>query len=270
MTHGDANGWRRAGDAYEIDWCGSSWSLGTGDHRPGLAPKGRGGRHLALAGLAATGRRDEHAFAPESLVGLEVIHGRLMATFEPRGWHGLTVRAAWGPCRDGRGIDLEVQASATSVGELRRLEVLVETATAADGWPESALCSVFPRDREAAASTYDGRESPAALARLHTDRVAPPGEAREFPSLWFRDEPPAAGSRLCMARSEDVARWSFAKVEAEGGGAVRFALFGFDLEKGVVLRGRLREVWSEANEPTDEVAEERRLFLTEPLPLRTE
>ncbi|WP_165064048.1 hypothetical protein [Paludisphaera rhizosphaerae] len=252
-------------DRFVIDWAGDTWTLEHADGRMGLKSADSTWLHLAMAGLAATGRRDDSAFHRSALVGLEVVHSRLVATFEPAGWHGLTVRAAWSRSREGAGIDLEVQASASSVGELRRLEILVETAPEG-GWSGDQPLIVEPRDRLAAGSTYDGREPAAMLARLFTSAVHPLDSQRFRPGRLVRSD---RGPFVTMGHPQDVARWGH--VEGAGGIAIRYALFGFDLEKGVVLRGRLREVrFAEGSGSVERRNEEYGLFVTEPPPLRTE
>ena len=66
-------------------------------------------------------------FTPATLVSVERYRARVQATFAPPGWGGLTVRAAWSPSCGGAGVDLEVQASASSVGLLRDVEVIVQS-----------------------------------------------------------------------------------------------------------------------------------------------
>jgi hypothetical protein len=56
--------------------------------------------------------------------------------------------------------------------------------------------------------------------------------------------------------------------EADGGWA-RYTLFGYDLERGVILRGRLRGVWLDHRPDEAEVARRLDEFLREPLPLGT-
>jgi hypothetical protein len=48
---------------------------------------------------------------------------------------------------------------------------------------------------------------------------------------------------------------------------VRYGLFGYDLERGVVLRGRMRGTWLPARPQWDTVAQNYRNFLSQPLPL---
>jgi len=55
----------------------------------------------------------------------------------------------------------------------------------------------------------------------------------------------------------------------DGPGSVRHALFGYDLEKGIILRGRLRGTWLLGPPDEAEIDRRRRAFLREPLPLGT-
>ena len=50
---------------------------------------------------------------------------------------------------------------------------------------------------------------------------------------------------------------------------VRYGLFGYDLERGVVLRGRLRGIWLAHRPDGAEVARRLDEFLREPPPLGT-
>ncbi|WP_165247966.1 hypothetical protein [Paludisphaera soli] len=257
MNPRESTTWRLAGHSAAIEWGGSTWTLGFEAGRFGLRSEGVAGEYLTLRGLAAVGRRDDGAFTPASLVAIEVLHSRLLATFEPSGWNGLTVRAAWGPSRDGRGMDLEVQASTSTVGELLRLEVLVGSRGIGGDRAARPLL-VAPRDRVVASLSYDGRETDDALSRLATLPIS-------------RNSPGVLGPAgyLEFVHPQDVSRTiTDAAPGASNPGDVEYALFGYDLEKGVVLRGRLRGIWPEASAP-DCAADERRRFLDEPPPLRT-
>lgn len=260
-----ATNWRRAAEEFTIDWGGRAWTLDPSDGRIGLRPTdGVKDRLLVLSGLAATGRGEAGSFRNDDLIGVELLHSRVLATYAPRGWHGLTVRAAWGPSLHGDGLDLEIQASTSTVGELRRLEISVEStlARASDGTTTTAE----PRDRIAALLSYDGREPAAVLQRLITTPV-PASEAHPFGPLATSGGDSI--SYLEMVHPHDVSR---RLIETLGDGstiaAMRYALFGCDLEKGVVLRGRLRGVWL-AESPTDRSAiiDQHRRFLHEPPPL---
>src|SRR5262249_56955726 len=110
-------------------------------------------RLLGLCHVAATGRRDDRAFDGSSLVSCEHHRGRVQATYAPRAWHGLSIRAVWEPTPDRDGFDLEVQAWVTSRGVFRRLEVAIGShgaRTAGDPSPTVAY-RVEPRDVHAAA-----------------------------------------------------------------------------------------------------------------------
>ena len=263
------------GEGFEVDWGGEAWELRHADGRIGLHRPSGGGLHLALAGLTATGRYEDRVFTAEALVGFELVHGRLLATFEPKGWHGLIVRAAWGSCREGRGIDLEVQASTTSVGQLKRVEILVESRPMGDVPSDRFLTLVSPRDRLAAGSTYDGREPSAVLRRLNTLHVPEPGRSSPSPpsaAKWDAAEIGAQGGYLEVGHADDIARHLRESADEGRIRWSRYALFGHDLEKGVVLRARLRgvHVAVQALKDADEtLTDEIERFLAEPLPLRT-
>src|SRR5208282_4662545 len=80
---------------------------------------------LSLDGLAQAGRFERGAFTAATLVGFERRRARVQATFAPPGWGGLVVRVVWSLDAPREAIDVLVQVSATSVGELRALEVMV-------------------------------------------------------------------------------------------------------------------------------------------------
>jgi len=251
--------WERSNGSRTIQWGGSVWILDHSNGRVGLRPAdGSGHRFLELGGLAASGRREEGVFTTDALTGFELLHSRVYATFAPKGWHGLTVRAAWGPSRESGGLDLEIQATTSSVGELEKLEIIVGSTWSA-GAAESPSVVVEPRDRRSASLSYDGREKAETLRRLTTLPVAG-AELAAFAPIETND---GTSRYLEMVHPYDVSRRC---VEKAGGKiiAARYALFGFDLEKGVVLRGRLRGVWLG---DSDGPEEQRQRFLSEPPPL---
>lgn len=261
MSNADSPSWDSSKEKRALRWGGSLWNLDHPDGRMGLRPADGSAAHrlLSLEGLAATGRREDGVFNRDSLVGVELLHSRMYATYAPKGWHGLTIRAAWGPAREGGGLDLEIQATTTSVGELEKLEIIVGSTwspIAAD--PAEVI--VEPRDRRSASLSYDGRETIETLRRLTTRPIAG-SEASAFPPITAQVE--GAGRYLELVHPHDVSRRWVEKV-GDKTVASRCALFGFDLEKGVVLRGRLRAVWlDDADKPEDH----RQRFLDEPLPL---
>ena len=156
--------------------CGSRrWILRLDDARPGLhAAEGPADHILTLGGLAAVGRFDPDAVTGRSLVGSGTVAGsRVIARFTPSGWAGLQIRATWSLVPRLDGIDLEVEAQASSVDELKAVEVLVSTRLEGSGpsTREPQSLYVWPRDARSAASSYDGREPASELGRLTTSPI---------------------------------------------------------------------------------------------------
>ena len=249
--------WNGSGSSWELPWGGVTWTLLADHERPGLR-SARLGPLLALEGVSETGRWEPSALSGASLVAVECRSGRVEATYRPEGWGEMTVRASWFPVEDD-GVALEIELSARSVEELHRVEIRVLSLLGVLPEPGS-LRSVHPRDREAACLSYDGRD--ADLWRLVT---GPPGDD---PGPWLvsrigRDDL----TYVEMAHPEDAAR-----VIREGRlpfPATRYGLFGYDLERGVVLRGRLRGFWMPKSEAFSRAEVAYREFLLEPPPLRT-
>jgi hypothetical protein len=164
-------------------------------------------------------------------------------------------------------VSLEIQALARSVAELRRLEIKVCSA-----WPQPehatpspTLRWVEPRDARAAGLSYDGREGD--LTGLTT---LPPRESA-FLVPRLLDDPERCGWLYAeMVHPADVTR----RIR-EGGTSMatarttRYGLFGHDLEKGVVLRGRLRGIWLHSDQAKQRAHECLEAFLREPPPLGT-
>jgi len=249
--------WAGSGPLYEITWGDITWSLRVDAETPGLWSD-RLGPLLALEGLAEAGRREVGALSGVSLILHEVRFDRVEATYAPEGWGEMTVRAAWFPI-DENGIGLEVELSARSVEELHNVEVMILSALEGSPLP-GAHRSVEPRDRESAALSYDGRESD--LAGLVT---GPPGEPV---SPWLASKTGREGwAYVEIAHPDDAAR----KI-SEGRlpfTSVRYGLFGYDLERGVVLRGRVRGFWTPRGGAMALAEDKARAFLAEPPPLRT-
>ncbi|MDR3633657.1 MAG: hypothetical protein P4L84_07455 [Isosphaeraceae bacterium] len=257
--------WQARGTDYELEWGGRTWTLAVDTPSPGLRTAEAGwGPVLGLEGVAAIGRWAPHALSGATLVGCERHFERIEATFAPLGWGGLTVRAAWGPAAD-EGVDLEVQVSAISVDELKALEVVVASRV-----PEPPGSKpnprwkhwVEPRDARSASLTYDGREP----------------DLRDWTTLPIALDEPLAPRVLSVApqsyvelvHPHDVARRIVATSRlSQLGHTTRYGLFGHDLEKGVVLRARLRGHWTSAESPQEEAKRLYSRFLHEPLPLGT-
>ena len=119
--------WQGSGSEYSLVWGGKPWTLTLDADRPGLySAEDPANLVLTLHGLASVGRFDPVALSGPSLVGSSV-GSRVEARFAPLGWSGLQVRASWGLASRHDGIDLEVEALASSVGELNAVEVVVSS-----------------------------------------------------------------------------------------------------------------------------------------------
>jgi hypothetical protein len=270
--------WQGSGPVFTIRADGRQWRLDLDCPNPCLAwsDQRSSDRLLGLDHVAATGRRDESAFIGSSLVAFERHRGRIQATYRPSHWRGLNIRAAWGPTPDRDGFDLEIQVWNTSAGVFRRLEVaVVSTWTApAENAPPSSCYRVEPRDLLSAALSYDGREPAPVLRRLTTMPVASssPHELVPVPHPIDASSSQLARSYVEMVRPNDCARRILADVVPDDDRthrerSTRYSLFGHDLEKGVVLRGRLRGAWLPAPGELEERHRRYEAFLAEPPPL---
>ncbi len=252
-----ARQWAGDGPKYEIAWGGTDWTLRLDDPHPGLFSS-RSGPLLALEGVAERGRWAPEALSGSSLVAHECRFGRVEATYKPEAWGEMTVRAAWFPVGED-GLGLEVELSARSVEELHDVEVKVLSALEPVP-PKGAHRSVEPRDPHSAALTYDGREPD-----LETLVTGPPGDPL---GPWMV----ARTGREGWAYVEMVYPHDASRRIHEGKlpfSATRYGLFGYDLERGVVLRARLRGHWLLKDEAFTEAGHRFRAFLDEPPPLRT-
>lgn len=268
--------WRGDGPVLTSDLAGRTWRLALDDPHPGLSWSDAGyqARILTLDHVAAAGRRDPSAFAGPSLVSWGRHGNRLEATFTPPAWPGLNVRAAWSPTADQSGFDLEVQVWITTTALLRRLEI----AVGSHWWRETndpPACRAYrvePRDSRAAALSYDGREPAEWLRSLTTLPVPSESPHRLAPRLSRVASPPPGSVYTEMVQPDDCARRILGEPQDAGAGAdgtswTGYALFGHDLEKGVVLRGRIRGCWIESSQPEEEAARRYEAFLGEPPPL---
>lgn len=261
--------WRGQGPEFELSWAGLSWRLDLGGPRPGLGLVGsEGALLLGLAGLAARGRTCRWENERPTLTKFDCLFGRVEASYSFPDWGGLALRASWSVVAEIEGVDLEVQISADSVDFLKALEVQV--ATRLDDPEGSELdrsavaLEVEPRDRESAALSFDGREPWEVLRRLTTRPVPARIGAGFAPSVietpWLGE-----GRRYVeFVHPDDVAR---RLVERRAGAGLRYGIFGHDLEKGVVLRSRMRGFWVPGPVSDDDLDASYREFRDGPLPL---
>jgi len=256
--------WDGDGPEFIVPWGGRTWTLKVDDPQPGLRLVDEGtGPLLGLEGLSALGHTSTDVFSFKTLVAWERRSDRVEATYAIETWGGLSVRAVWSLWEE-NGIDLEVQISASSVGELKALEVKLASVL-----PEPAVGSrpkrwVEPRDARSAGLSYDGRE----LDVRGLTTLPPCDESnllvpRVLPGPWGD-----GWSYIEMVLPHDVARRiTEAGKPSSLGHTTRYGLFGHDLEKGVVLRARLRALWSQAKDPRQEALELDERFRHEPPPL---
>jgi hypothetical protein len=227
------------------------------------------GRLLVLEGWSQAGHHDGSAFSAESLVDSTVIRDRFEVTYESAGWNGLAIRANWRPTKGRAGVDLEIQASVGTAAVLRQVEIHVSSR-----WPGgigdapwSRAIWVEPRAAETAPHTHDGGEAAPWLARLGT-LAGTESRASGFGPLVV-----SSGGRLYyveMAHPDDVARRIVESADAAASPwrrIHRYGLLGHDIEKGIVLRARLRGLWIESDAPAEEAESLYQEFLREPPPL---
>jgi hypothetical protein len=245
--------------AFAVDWAGTPWTLRLDADVPGLhADDADLGPVLGLESLSERGRRAPTAFAPTQRVKVRNLTDRVIADYAPLGWGALWIRATWST-RDDDALDLLVEVQCRSVDQLHALEVGLLSRLGPDPGP-GAHRSVQPRDAHAAGLTYDGRESD--LDRLVT---GPPGEPL---GPWLAPRSARSGQTYAeLALADDISR----RIH-EGTlpfHTTRTSLFGHDLEKGVVLRGRLRALWLPKATAASEVERRFHAFRAEPPPLTT-
>jgi hypothetical protein len=220
---------------------------------------------LGLEGVAAVGRWSPDALSGATLAGFERRFDRVEATYAPPDWGELAVRAAWSPSGDD-GVDLEIQVSPLSVGALKALEVRLASIL-----PEPQASSrrrrwVEPRDARSAALSYDGREADVrGLTTLPPIDETSPLAPRVLPGPWGD-----GWSYIEMVHPDDAAR----RITEAGkptslGHTTRYGLFGHDLERGVVLRGRLRGLWTRSPTAREDALGLYEEFLSLPPPLGT-
>jgi hypothetical protein len=265
--------WQGDGPNFIIQAAGRAWTLKLDEPQPCLSwSDGRTmARLLGLQHVAAPARRDDRAFDRSSLVSCEHHRGRVQATYAPRAWHGLTIRASWEPTPDHDGFDLEVQVCVTSPGVLRRVEAVVGSHwSARTGDPQPTVAyRVEPRDVHAAALSYDGREPPSFLHSLTTLPIPAIFPRSLSPQIHREHGSHRERCYIEMVQPNDCARRIIGENLADGPKSLRefmihYGLFGHDLEKGVVLRGRIRGIWADSRSPEQEARRRYEAFLSEP------
>lgn len=258
--------WNGPGPEFDLAWGGRTWTLKVDDPSPGLRVRGEPvGPLLGLEGVAAVGRWAPEALSGASLVSFERRFERVEATYGPQGWDDLIVRAAWSPS-GADGVDLEVQIHALSVDQLRAVEVKLASVLPEPSGSSRPKRWVEPRDARSAALSYDGREADLrGLTTLPLADESAPLAPRVLPGPWDDGR-----TYIEMVHPNDAARRITEAGKATSlGHTTRYGLFGYDLEKGVVLRARLRALWTNSPTARQDALELYERFKSEPLPLGT-
>jgi hypothetical protein len=263
--------WRGSGPEFTLSWSARQWALNVDGASPGLCLVNADAatKLLALDRLAVPGRCDFEAFTRKTLVNYECYRRSVRATFAPPSWGGLLVRASWSAAV-GDVVDLEVQVSASSVGELEGLEIGVASRLGLTSSEVGAAPVILVEARDSASlSNYD---RPHSTGRAPFDVQFFSASKPLRPSLFPDPAGPDDLFYAEVAHPDDVARRVTiepkpARSAGVSGRAVGYALFGLALEKGVVLRGRLRGCWIRSRAPERDAAALYQGFLNEPLPL---
>jgi hypothetical protein len=277
--------WEQSGPISRTSWGERSWTLNVDESEPGLlsASGRRHARLLALDHIATAGRRTDAAFGRGARRSVRRRRSGIQVTCALAGRGGLTIRATWSRVRVPDAIDLQVQASASSVSELDRLEVGVVS----QWWSRAAAPAptvrswIEARDSASASLTYDGREPSETLRRATTLPIVP-FDARPFPpTIVATPELGPHAFYVEMVQPNDCSR----RITSCTGSnpppkdavvsdppcptphSMRYELFGYDLENGVVLRARLRGLWIRSEDPKHDALLLYEAFLREPPPL---
>jgi hypothetical protein len=221
---------------------------------------------LSAESIQAT---DRTALALASAIPVESrLRGRVVdVKFDVRKHPPLRMHLYWQAAP--RQLDLEILASSSELLEHAEVltgsrhmagEVLVRASHRDSGWINvrhatvlGAEWLVFPRDRVAGIISLDGR-------RPNPDAVAIAATYRQ-PIVLYR---PARQrwSYAEMCRPHDCLRIIVRQTKQHT--HVGFGLFGLDLEKGVILRGRLRGVFLPRSNDTARCLNEFARFAAEP------
>lgn len=244
-----------------------TWAVRWAGVTPGLYCKPAGqtnwaGPLLGALALTAQGRGEAGNLNDACLTQIDVVRDRVELSFQPPGWHETSVRFAWSPAGPGQ-FDLQVQASTRSIDILSGVEVGVisSTGTGEPGTPSKWL--VAHRDEAAALRALDGRQAAWLNSQVGFEvdsSVTGHGEDREWPPTLLAGLP-----FLETAHPFDISR----RYRSTDGQAQLTWALGFDMERGTILRARLRGRLVAPNEQTDWTALHnwQSAFMAEPLPL---
>jgi hypothetical protein len=269
VTSVEKREWEGSGPEFTLFWGGRVWALKVDDSCPGLClSKGEiPPKLLSLDRLARPKRCDFHAFSAATLVGFERYRSSVRATFAPPSWNGLVVRASW-TAVSGDALDFEVQLSASSVGELEGLEVGVVSRLDSAAVEESVQVPIFMEAHDWAVRADNDVCNPSHGSLSHSYFSRTPLRPSLYPA------PGGTNERFYveMVHPDDLARrLSTEPIPKRSatvpGRYIRYGLFGLAIEKGVILRARLRGCWIQTRNPEEVALALYEEFLRQPPPL---
>jgi hypothetical protein len=244
---------------FPLDWAGKPWLLRLDAPIPGLYPADLTlGPVLGLEAIAAVGRPLAPIFASTPPSVIEHDPRRTTASYAPPAWGSLRLTATW-THTDPATIDLDLEVQTRDFERLRGFEWII-LSRLGDDPPPGAHRSVSPRDPRSAGYSYDGRDP-----NLNALVTGPPGEPI---GPWLAPQSGRDGwTYVEMVHPVDVSR----RIH-EGTlpfRVTRTALLGHDLERGVILRARMRGLWLPKSQAHSASLPAWQAFLDRPLPLST-
>jgi hypothetical protein len=268
--------WEGSAPEFTLSWGIHAWTLKVDEPNPGLR------RHfdqscaklLFLERLSAAGREAVSLFSGATLAQVQKWRNLVEATFVPADWAGLRVRACWSPALAGAAVDLQIQVTAQSVGELTGFEVGVGSVWLAGAEGLAAEISASPdrcSESWAVPERHHAGEARSPLSS-NVDHMAGRWRPPVEPYVALVPEVEPNTYYVEMVHSSDVARWTTRQPSLLPAPdrvviGTRYGLFGHDLEKGVVLRARLRGCFVRTETPEEDARALWRSFHSEPLPL---
>lgn len=244
------------------------WSIRWSGCLPGLYWAGTSGQSgigpvLGGLGLTAAGRADVGETNEKNMVQLEVVQNRAEMTFLPPSWHDTKIRLCWWPTAPGQ-FDLMSEVSTRSVGLLKGVELgIFSTMNNLDGsrdlWVEEF------RDHDAALRSTDGRDVAWIKNQQHIQPESLNSEESKPWSPILLSDAYSKLSILEMTHPYDISR----RFRDKNGLSIRTWTFGYDMERGVVFRGRHRCRLINPSEIVDQsyIENWQNEFAGQPLPL---
>jgi hypothetical protein len=246
------------------------WSLRWTGSVPGLywaniSGQPATGPILGVSGIAAEGYLEPVELTSKNLTQLEVVKNRVDLYYHPESWHETQIRLSWWPSGQDQ-FDLMTEISTRSVGMLKAVELCIYTTLTQ--WKESdgKWFEAF-RDQEAAMRSTDGRDA----SWFNSQSVFQPEDTESnlykinswLPVLLVGSS--GYPKILETTHPDDISR----RYRDFGCQSLRTWTFGYDMERGVVFRGRhrCRLVQNHEIVNSNSVQLWQNEFISEPLPL---